>query len=315
MLLSSTFAFSQLKGSNEIYAMASLQVNPKRLLWPVIFIGIAGFMVCLMLNGFIVPSSNRKIKNFIFELAKNRIAIGIKEGVFSKIFPDFTIYVSNINSSRDRFEKIYINTTQHDEPIYIFAKKGIVLENLEEKAVTLRLLDGNIQYSALNKSKQKGSTFSAQDIDLKALIDIRPSTISSIKGKEDASLPEVIKNSKTAKGKSGNSWTLELHKRISLSLSAFLMIIVGSYLGLMQPSRPRWISLIIASFVVLFNYIALMIAELIATRQLLPPSLSMEMGNLLLLMITIFGFSGGNTRFLTKEMLFRFPATFKNLKP
>ncbi len=300
LLMSTAYAFMDFKTTKEAYAMASHGVSPKRLYIPVGILGIIGIIACAWTNGWLMPLSQLRMEHYAFSLASQKVTLGIKEATFIKLFPNFTIYITRLSPARERFEGVYIHSVQQGKPFHIFAKRGIILSNPKKATLTLRLLDGTIQYAYGESIRQEGSRFGIQDIDLKALASLK-SPLASKTDKRTATITELLWPAYTDSKDGGLAVRVELNKRLAMSLSPLLVALFGAYLGLLQPPRPRWVSLIFASLVVLFNYMGLTLGESLALRQVLPAWVGLEMVNGLLFVGWLTGLLRNEGHFLRIE--------------
>lgn len=282
LLMSTAYAFMDFKVTKEVYAMASLSASPKRLYIPVGILGVLGVLSCIWTNGWLVPLSQLRMEHYAFSLASNKVTVGIKEGSFIRLFPNFTVYITRLSPERDRFEGVYIHSVRQGKPFHIFAKRGIVLSDPKKATLTLRLLDGVIQYAYGESVRQEGSHFGMQDIDLKALASLKP-PFASKSYKRTATISELVWPTSIETRDEERNTLVELNKRLAMSLSPLFFAMFGAYLGFLQPPRPRWVSLILASLVVLFNYLGLTLGESLALSQVLPSWIALEMTNIVLL--------------------------------
>lgn len=303
LLMSTAYTFMDFKTTKEAYAMASHGVSPKKLFIPVSLLGILGALACLWAHGWLVPLSQLRLEHYAFSLASQRVTVGIKEASFIRLFPNFSVYITKLSPSRDAFEGVYIHSVQQGEPFHIFAKRGTVVSNPSKATLILRLFDGSIQYAYGKDIEQEGSEFRVQDIDLKALASLKNPVIGK-SDKRTQTLPELL-SPKLAENKDEElSRSIEAHKRLAMSISPLVMALLGAYLGLLQPLRPRWISLILASLVVLATHLGLMLAQTLALNRACPPWVAIESVNSLLFLVWLSGVIRSDRHFLRLEPFF-----------
>ena len=136
-------AFGRLSTDSEVTAMKASGVSLYSLFVPVLIFSIVMTCLTFFLYAVALPWGNHQFRVTLYELARTKAAIGLKEHVFNTTFPNLTIYVDEISDRDDSFEGIMISDSRDpDSPQTIFARKGRLISDEKALRVVLRLEDG-----------------------------------------------------------------------------------------------------------------------------------------------------------------------------
>jgi lipopolysaccharide export system permease protein len=90
-----------------------------------------------------LPWGNHSFRVALYELARTKASIGLKEHVFNTTFRNLVIYIDEISDTDDTFKGIMISDSRDEKnPQTIFAQKGQLISDEEALRVILRLENG-----------------------------------------------------------------------------------------------------------------------------------------------------------------------------
>ena len=87
VLVAVLYAFNDLVASNEITALAAGGVPPRRLMMPVVGLGVLAATVMYLFNDRVLPESNHALKNLIVDLGRKSPTLELREQVVNELRP------------------------------------------------------------------------------------------------------------------------------------------------------------------------------------------------------------------------------------
>jgi lipopolysaccharide export system permease protein len=147
-LVATLMAFGRLSGDNEIIALKSSGIGLYRLAVPVLAAALLLSAGMYFFDDLIVPASNFRFRELLFYVTTARPDLELKERVFIKDFPDYEVYIGEIDPATGRLREI---TIFHEKAgtldSIIIAREGEVVPNEGIAQLTLLLHDGEIHKS------------------------------------------------------------------------------------------------------------------------------------------------------------------------
>jgi lipopolysaccharide export system permease protein len=87
VLVAVLYAFNELVASNEITALAAGGVPPRRLMLPVVGLGVIAATVMYYFNDRVLPESNHALKNLIVDLGRKSPTLELREQIVNELRP------------------------------------------------------------------------------------------------------------------------------------------------------------------------------------------------------------------------------------
>jgi len=240
-LMSVLLAFTRLGVDNEIIAMKSAGISLYQLLPPVIWISMAGLVVSLWLGIFAIPWGNRSFRDLVYQIAKSKADLGIKERVFSEPFDGVVFYVNSLSRSRGLMKDIFV-VDRRDPQISntIVARAAKVVSMPEQRAIVLHFINGTIFMVQKEQGSVRTIQFKTYDLTI-GLKDIMAAVSSRKHSPKEMGVQELWHNLKnlTPGTSKWNQILFRLLEKASLPIGVFLMGLVGMPLGAQMRSRGR----------------------------------------------------------------------------
>lgn len=160
VLVSSLMTFGNLGENFELTAIKGAGISLIRALRPIFFFVLVLTVAAFNFNNYIVPAANLKAYSLLYDIKHKKPALDIKEGVFYRGIPDYSIKVK---------EKLPDNKTLKDVLIYdhtegmgnnrvILADSSKMYTIYNDKYLKLELYDGNY-YSEEPKAREPVDQF------------------------------------------------------------------------------------------------------------------------------------------------------------
>lgn len=283
-LLSVLVTYSRLSDDNEIVALKASGINLYQILAPVIVITASTFLVATFIAIWAMPWGSTSFKSLLFNMARNRVEFGIKEHMFNDDFQGLVLYVNEMPFKSKVMKGIFISD-QRDPKVSntIVAKKGTIISDKKNLALTFRMFDGSIHRVAEDLRSAQTILFDTYDLNLN-VEDMLPQKKTKSKGRRELSLGEIRQKLKKLKERNQeyNKLVMELHRKFSVPFACIVLGFIAVPLGVATRTRGRWWGTILALAFFLIYYILLSSAWSLGESGIFPPALGTWMPNIVL---------------------------------
>ncbi len=282
LLLAILVAFGRMSADSEVVAMKASGLSLYQLAKPVLAFTLIVYAVSMSLSLYVRPWGNSLLKTGLYEVAKKRASVGVREKVFNADFPGLVIYVDKVNRGGQSFNGVMISDTrdanQHNT---VFARVGILVNNEESKTLTLRLLDGRIETTSPGNSTFHETEFAIYDINLDwgvALANLKPRE----KDPKEMTLPELrqVIRQKHSAGLPAFVEQVEVQRKFSIPFACLVFASLGIPLGIQSSRSVRSRGFSVSLVLIFLYYILLSLAENLGERGSVSPALAMWIPNL-----------------------------------
>ncbi len=143
ILLSSLITFGNLGEHFELIALKNTGIGLYRILCPLFLLVLFLTFCAFISNNYVVPKSNVKAYRLLYDIRKKKPAVNIKEGVFYKGIPGYTIKIKN--KQKDILKDIIIygyDKTNINNNITI-AQKGKIYTQNQGNYLIMELFNGS----------------------------------------------------------------------------------------------------------------------------------------------------------------------------
>ncbi|MDO9527559.1 MAG: LPS export ABC transporter permease LptF [Syntrophales bacterium] len=288
-LISILIGLGRLSGDNEITVFRASGISLYQLLFPIAFASLITFIMTAVATFFLVPHSNYATRNLLFDIARQKASIGIKEKVFNDDFKDLVLYAEKVPVHGNFMEGIIVFDNQlSQEPNTIIARKGYLVSDPNTLTVVLRLENGSTHTVDKNLKSYKKMDFSTYDVNLNLkMADAGEEEATAKKSKEMTvwELSEEIKSS-GLKETVIRELAIEFHKKLSIPLSCVIFGILGIPLGIRESRSGKSAGFTVGLFVALIYYMLQLCGEGLGETGKLPPAIGVWAPNV------IFGAAG-----------------------
>jgi lipopolysaccharide export system permease protein len=274
LLIAILIGLGRLSGDNEWTVLKMSGISLYQLSLPVGCAALAAFLMTLATTIFLVPYGNLASKALLFDMARQKASIGIREKVFIDDFQGILLYAERIPLHGDFLEGVLISDSRISrEPGTIIARRAYLISNPDTMVITLRLEDGSTHMvdTGLNRYRKMDFRFYDVRLDLASTlggdkkIATRSSTEMSL-----AELTSMLKNG-SVKGEALRELAIELHKKLTIPVSCLVFALIGMPLGIRAHRSVRSRGFTIGLFLVLLYYLFRLSGEaLVETGRLSP---------------------------------------------
>lgn len=279
-LAAALLSIGRLSSDNELIAVRSSGINLFRLLLPVILVGLIISLFCIILNNKIIPRAHHRSREMMIEIGTQNPTAALEAGTFITAFEKFILFIYHIDGNKFSNIRIYEPQGSDKPPRTIIARKGEFILIPEKKILKLKLVDGTSD--EINPSdpenfyKLNFKTY-FMNIDYKKAMEKKVD-----KKNKDMTLGELNEKMRSfqEKGIDTSPMLTEIHKRLALSFSCLIFVVIGAPFAMITRRREKSINFGFAFLIVAAYYLMLIAFEALSIEGKLPPSAAMSMPNI-----------------------------------
>ena len=155
------FIYNKMISENEITVMAASGLSPWQIAKPAIKFATILTVLHLILNIWIVPSSQALFYSTQWNLRYGLAHLKLQEGAFTKLANGLVVYVDNV-SGNDLNQLMISDTRKENNQIMVFAERGKLISTIHGLSIVTN--NGSLQMSGKNGFTT--GTFDSLDMDL-----------------------------------------------------------------------------------------------------------------------------------------------------
>lgn len=292
-LIGILIAFGRLSADSELVAMKANGISIYRLTAPVLFLGTIVVGLSLGLNMEWVPWGDRTFKSTLIKVSNTKVATSIKEGTFTAGFFDLLIYADKLDTKTNRLQNVFIyDEREAKHPLAVIAREGEIVTVKNDtglgSSAMLVLYSGNIHSSEPATNAYQKIDFDEYKLFLKIDEGADTATI------KPRMIPYDVLTKKIHEGDKNDPHVRELMaefwRRYSVAFSPMIFVFLGIGYGTVRTRAVRAGAALIALLVVAIYWAIQAFATIAAQKGYLPPALAMQLPNIAMAIISVFGF-------------------------
>jgi LPS export ABC transporter permease LptF len=286
VLLAVLLVFGKLSSENELVALRANGIGIIRICTPVFLITLGCLALCLWINLYVAPESERRFKELAFKLAStDPLALFGSDEVIDA-FPNRKIYVGRKNGTTLEDLHIYEMNAQQVPVRVIYAKRGTLEVDKENQRILLRIYDARYEdrdESDVNDLRLMHYGISVQEgvfpISLQELI----AKAHSSQRPTELTLSHLQQAMEQKEGKQLTILRTELSKRFSNSLAVITFVLIGIPLAITAHRRETSIGIAISIGVAFTYFIFIVVADNVKGNASLHPEILVWLPNFIYL--------------------------------
>jgi len=284
LLLACLMAYGRLSADSELVALRASGLSLYQISAPAAAFALLVWVASLGLSLYARPWGNEALRTGIFELARSRASVGLKQHVFNDEFPGLVIYVEQIEPPGNELRRILISDRrQPGDENTVVARRGQLLADEKAHSVNLRLYDGFIFSNQERVGEYDKTDFNVYDVSLDlghalGAIDQRERDPSEIRTAELRDRIDELRSS----GEPALAERVELARRLSVPFASLVFALVGIPLGLQPVRAVRSRGLAVSLGIILLYYLMLSGGETLGRQGRASVTLALWMPNLVL---------------------------------
>lgn len=233
LLFAIMMALGRLSMDNEIMVLRACGTSLYNLARPILFAAVICCVASLVTSYFLAPYGNYAAKILLYDLARQKASLGIKEKVFIDDFKGILLYADRVPVKGNVMEGVLISDQRMGtEANTIIAQKAHLISSPESMTVTLRLENGSTHTVDKSLDKYRKMDFTVYDVKL----DLGASLAGSKKEKVSTEMTaaEIVEKMQKPKLKDEDvrELAIELQKKLSIPASCIVFAVLAIPLGI-----------------------------------------------------------------------------------
>jgi LPS export ABC transporter permease LptG/LPS export ABC transporter permease LptF len=281
LLIGLLIAFGRLSADREFVAMQACGVSVARLLWPVGFISVLGWVATSYVMLEALPDANQAFREITYKVLAQRAEGEVKPRVFFDEFPDLVLYVRDIPPAGG-WNDVFMadNTPGRPQAVYLVRHGRVILDPVKRK-VEMVLEDGT-----RHVTNQDG-TYQVIKFD-RQVISVSPERAfprgGPQKGDPEMTIAELKERAAEfeRQGLSSHNQIMAIHRKFAIPVACLVFGVIGLALGATNRRDGKLGSFVFGLGVIFAYYIPLTLGPALAKGHLVAPWLAVWAPNIIL---------------------------------
>lgn len=239
LLTATILAFGKLASDNEIVAMRASGISFFRISFPALVVAVLFTVGNIQLNEKVLPESGFEARKLVKEIGFRNPTALIEPGVFIRGFKDYVIFIYGMDGNKLKNIRVY-QPQEDGSPRTIVAQEGEIESSPGSDIVKLKLKNGTTE-EAMPGDSTKFYKLNFKHYNL--ILDLSGKmSVESIEKKAREKTSEELREEIKHVEKQGISPTpllIELHKKLALSLSNFVLVLFAIPLSVTIHRREK----------------------------------------------------------------------------
>lgn len=266
VLFATLLSLGRLTKDSELTAMRAVGIPFRRLIIPVLAVGVVISGISFLMHEKVVPEANHRAENLYRESLLRDTMPGIRQDVFFQGPGGRHFYVGQVNQRDNTLERVFIYEPEPDGfPDMITAQRGRFSDGVWylEDGVTRHLdaqgfTEHEVRWDALEYQTPEGAA---------ALFGTQK-TPSEMTRQELGEHIRLFSRS----GIDVRRFEVEYHLRLATPFASFLWVLIGAPLSLKSPRSGRFFGIVIAIVIVFVYYVSTAIFRSLGGNGVLSPA-------------------------------------------
>jgi LPS export ABC transporter permease LptG/LPS export ABC transporter permease LptF len=286
-LIGTLIGLSGLSGESQITALRACGVSRRRMLAPVLALGILVGVVTGVMSVYVLPETND-----IYESLKNLISVRqatslIVPRVFNEEFANVVFYVDDLSIDRQRWDRVFLaDNSDVKSPRIVLARQGTWISDQGGTRLQLHLENGTIyEVNPQDPTKDNVSFFGSTDLPISLNQGGATEGDKGARRKSPARLStlELLHGSAGTGTQQRRDELIQLHQRLALPCSALGFALVGLSLGIRTRRGGRTYGSVVSLVLVMLFWVLFWNGSRLASIGALPPWLGVWGSDLILI--------------------------------
>jgi lipopolysaccharide export system permease protein len=290
VMMAVLLTFLRLSGDNEIVALKACGLSIYGLLPPVLFIGLAGFLLTGFMTLYGAPKAKTALKDMAVKVASSNIDIGLKERTFNDAFKNVMLYVNEIDLKNRKLIDVFIEDKRRPDVVStVIAPEGRLFSDPENLMYHLVLSNGTIHQTNVKEHSANSIRFDTYKLSLDLQKEFEGAE-TRYKSRQEMSLAELRRFMQDCPSKDEDYYDamINLHRRFSIPMACLSLALLAFPLGIQSKSSKRSYGLVLCLFFFLLYYIMLTAGYAFGENGDYPPQIGMWMPNLVMTCLALY---------------------------
>ena len=284
-LVTVLLTFGRMSAENEILAMRTSGITLRRLLFPLIVVGIALSLTVYILNDRVIPAAYDAQSRVLQQTGSKNPSAILEAGSFINAFDKYIVFIYRIDNNRLYGVRIY--QPHPDKPTRtIIAQEGEFVRVPSQDKLLLKLVNGTSDEPDLkNPENFYKLNFQTSFITM----DLSKKNLKTDKKSKAMTLQEINAKINEYKGMSIDPAPLvtEYQRRRAWSLTPLLFILLGFPFAVITHRRARSANILFAVLFAAPYYLLSLACQGLATQNITDPALTMWLPDIVLGLVVL----------------------------
>ncbi len=266
---------SRMSSDGEIVGMRAAGVPSRRILYPVLVVGIFFTLVTAACSLWLTPWSIRQTDTLLRRLAAEELTAEVQARVFEEQFPNTVLYLGDSIAGRTQlWRDVFIADLRapsdrpsngQDEgtgPNITLAREAIAAPDVKNNRIQLHLIDASTHQATKDPKVYISTSFPSGDQALEAA---KPPDVHAARPFSEMDTGPVIRAARQSRDAA-----IELHRRFALPFACVLLAVVGIALGASSRKTGKSAAFVVTVFLAFLYYMGLISLISMAQQGTLP---------------------------------------------
>jgi len=280
-LVSIILAFSRMSADNEILAIRTCGVHLRRILFPLLMIGIVFSLISVILNEKIVPYAHHEQRKILKKLGSQNPTALLEAGLFIHAFKGQILFIHKIEDNHMYNVTIYQPQPEGRPTRTIIAKEGEFTTVPGKETIKLKLMNGSSDEPNL---KDPTSFYKLNFNTYFMTLDLSNKDKKIEKKPRSMTLEELQAETMRlqALGVDTTRFDTEYYRKITWSFSPLFFVFLGFPIAVITHKRERTVNVVLAIFCAAIYYLLSLGCEALAIERIVDVELIMWTPNIVL---------------------------------
>ena len=244
--------FGRISSDSEAIAFRATGISMKRLLLPVMTLGVLAWCGNLALTVWIAPQTAARLRDLKYEILVKQVSIDLKPRVFNESLTNLILYVQDVAPEGTAWHGILLaDQTKPDDPRVTFAESGSFTRDEENRTFQLTLTKGSTHaVSPLSPDHYSFSTFNATTIQIPM-----PQAPAKPDKPSTSEIPTRTIWNDMQSGTATYEQRVEFHRRLALPFACLVFALAGLPLGVSTTRGSKSMGLVLSLMLMLVYYL------------------------------------------------------------
>jgi LPS export ABC transporter permease LptG/LPS export ABC transporter permease LptF len=269
--------FGRMSSDSESIAFRATGVSMRRLLFPVMLLGVLAWAGNLALTLWVAPQTAARLRDLRYQIAIKQVSLEVKPRVFNESLTNLILYVHDSAPEGLSWKGIMLaDMSQPDDPRVTFARSGTLVADEATQTFQLTLTDGNTHIvSPKSPERYSFSTFKSNTISIPMTqAPPKPEKVSTSETMTRSIWNRMQNNTATYEER------VEFHRRLALPFACLFFALVGLPLGVSTARGGKSMGLVLSLILMLLYYLAFIGGTRVANNAQFSPFLGAWLPNL-----------------------------------
>lgn len=266
VLIGVIIGLSKMQGDSELISIRAAGVGNLQISIPIIILGLLLSLFAFFINLKGVPFAAQVVRKVALQTALYKLESPLEPGVFNTEIKGFTIYVKQLNFEKGTWENVFIfNETPDGQVRLITAKNGRIDNEGEDSELVLE----NAHIASFNFQNANVKTASEKVGEFRLGIKTKRGELieklaRSESAPEELGLYELNEYAKNLQGQEKIEAQILWQRRLILSITPFILALLGTALVLRFNSRGKGFGIFLALVSLVAFYLVTLLSEQLA---------------------------------------------------